>query len=374
MTLRDLIVTRIRAGGPITVAEYVDLALYHSDFGYYAAARQRSGRAGDFFTSVDVGPLFGELLAVQLAEMWRLLGAPSRFDLVEAGAGNGRLARDVLDALEREAPACCAATALHLVERSAAARGAQRDTLGSHAGRLASSGDTLPTGITGVIFANELLDALPPHQVVMREGGLREVRVVERGGALVAMEGPVSTPEIARYLERVGAALSPGCTAEVNLAARDWMEEAAHALHRGFLLVIDYGHEAAELFSPMHAAGTLRTFRRHTTTSAERGWLDDPGGSDITSDVDLTGVRLAAEAAGLETLAALDQTYFLMGLGAAERLARDATGSVAALRRRLAATTLLLPGGLGSSHKVLVFGRGVGTPGLACTSFATRVT
>jgi SAM-dependent MidA family methyltransferase len=374
MLLRALIVDLIRSRGPITVAEYVDLALYHPTLGYYTTARQRSGRGGDFFTSVDVGPIFGEMLAVQLDEMWRLAGAPPSFDLVEAAAGNGRLARDVLDAACRDAPAFYEAVALHLVERSTAARGAQRDTLGPHTGKLSSSGETCPAGVTGVIFANELLDALPPHQVVMREDGLREVRVTERDGALVAVEGPLSTPQIARSLARVGAELQPGWTAEVNLAAESWMRDAAGRLDRGFLIVIDYGHEAADLFSPVHAAGTLRTFRQHATAPAERAWLDDPGSSDITADIDLTGVRLAAEDAGLTTLAALDQTYFLIGLGIAERLSREAGDRVAALRRRLAGKTLLLPGGMGSSHKVLVFGKGVGTPTLKCTSFGTRVT
>jgi SAM-dependent MidA family methyltransferase len=374
MALRDIILDRIRASGPITVAEYVDLALYHPTLGYYATARQRSGRAGDFFTSVDVGPIFGEMLAVQLDEMWRLAGAPARFDLVEAAAGNGRLARDVLDAVCRDAPAFYEAVTVHLVERSAAARGAQRETLGPHAGKLASSGEACPDGVAGVLYANELLDALPPHQVVMREDGLHEVRVAERDGALVAVEGPLSTLEIARHLARVGAELQPGWTAEVNLAAAAWVRDAARRLDRGFLMVIDYGREAADLYSAAHAAGTLRTFRRHATAPAERAWLDEPGRDDITADVDLAGVRHAAEDAGLATLAALDQTYFLIGLGIAERLAREPGDPVAALRRRLTAKTLLLPGGMGSSHKVLIFGKDVGTPVLRCASFGTRLT
>ena len=374
MPLRALIVDLIRARGPITVAEFIDLALYHPTLGYYTAARQRSGRAGDFFTCVDVGPLFGEMLAAQLDEMWRLAGAPVRFDLVEAAAGNGRLARDVLDAAHRDTPAFYEAAALHLVERSAPARDAQRDTLGPHAGKLASSLETLPVNLTGVIFANELLDALPVHLVVMRDEGLREVRVAEHDGALVTTEGPPSTPAIARYFARVGASLRPGWMAEVNLAAEAWVRDAAQRLDRGFLIVIDYGHEAAELFSASHASGTLRTFGHHATHPGARAWLDDPGGRDITAHVDLTGVRLAAEDAGLATLAALDQTYFLIGLGIADRLSRDMGDPVAALRRRLAAKTLLVPGGMGSTHKVLIFGKGVGAPSLACASFGTRLT
>jgi len=356
--LPALIADRIERDGPLTAAEFIDLALYHPAHGYYATAARRSGRAGDFYTSVDVGPLFGELVAAQLVEMWEVMGRPARFDLVEAAAGNGRLARDVLDAVATEAPALHAAVRLHLVETSAAARAAQPDTLGPHADRLASSGPDLPASIEGVVLANELLDALPPHAVVMREEGLRERRVGVKAGAFVEVEAPPSTPAIEAYLARVDARLEPGWRAEVNLAAERWMADAARRLARGFLLIVDYGHEAAELYSGSHAGGTLTTFAGHAIDPAPDAWLRDPGGRDITSHVDLTSVRLAAEREGLQTCAALDQTYFLLALGAAERPG-VAGPDVAGLKRRLALKTLLLPGGLGSTHKVLVFARGV---------------
>src|SRR5947208_2575524 len=163
----------------------MDLALYDPEYGYYARAARRSGRAGDFFTSVDVGPLFGELLAIQVAEMFALLSGESRIpnpesplDLVEAGAGNGRLAADILRAARERHPACYTSVRLHLVEASAAARAAQIETLGDVGERLASSSAGLPASFEGVLIANELLDAMPTHQVVMREDGLQEVYVV----------------------------------------------------------------------------------------------------------------------------------------------------------------------------------------------------
>lgn len=372
--LRDLIVERIRARGPITVAEFMDLALYHPQFGYYTTSPHRSGRAGDFVTSVDVGPIFGEMLSVQLAEMWRLLGLPERFDLVEAAAGDGRLARDVLDAAQDEAPDFYASIALHLVETSEAARRAQHQTLGPHAHKLAAGGDMLPAGVTGAVFANELLDALPAHLVVMREDGLREVYVAERSGELAAIDGPPSTPAIEARLARVGARLEPGWLAEVSLDAEGWVEAAACSLARGFLVIIDYGREARELYSAAHPCGTLRSFRRHATDPAPAGWLIDPGQRDITADVDFTTARLAAEREGLTLVASLDQAHFLLGLGLVERLSRATGDPIADLRRRLAAKTLLVPGGMGSSHKVLVFGKRVGSPTLACSSSSVRVT
>jgi len=160
----------------------MELALYDSEIGYYARAGQRSGRAGDFFTSVDVGPVFGELLEMQLAEMWRLLRSTlhtpnSEFDLVEAGAGNGRLSADILRSARARDADFYRAARLHLVEASAAARAAQPATLGDLGERLAASSDALPASFEGVLVANELLDAFPVHQVVMREDGLREVYV-----------------------------------------------------------------------------------------------------------------------------------------------------------------------------------------------------
>lgn len=365
----------------MTVAEFMELALYHPEAGYYARAARRSGREGDFFTSVDAGPVFGELLAVQLAEMWRVLDRPrDGFDLVEVGAGDGRLSRDVLDGLAASEPQVREAVRLHLVERSPAARADQVRTLGPHAAALAGSREELPDRVSGVIFANELLDALPVHLAVMREDGLREVFVDAEGDRLVERESAPSTPRLQAHLEWVGARLEPGWRAEINLAAVEWIAAAARALARGFLLILDYGHEAAELYSPNHAAGTLRAVRAHTFAGASLDgpsgarWLEEPGERDITSHVDLTAVQRTAGQHGLETLGVLDQTYFLLGLGAADLLAGWPGEALAHVRRRMALKTLIMPGGPGSTHKVLIFGKGIGRPRLRGCTYRVRVT
>jgi SAM-dependent MidA family methyltransferase len=378
--------------GPITVAAFMELALYDPDAGYYARAAQRSGRAGDFFTSVDVGPVFGELLARQVIEMAGLLEssvishqssvesrAPSsepRVDLVEAGAGNGRLSADILRAIRRRDAALYERLCLHLVEASATARAAQREVLAEVADRLVESSGDLPDAFEGVLIANELLDALPVHQVVMREDGLREVYVearrLETGDwKLTTTEGVLSTPALADYLGRLNVTLEPAWRAEINLRAVEWMRSAARRLRRGFLVVIDYGHAAPELYSPAHSAGTLTTFAAHTIAGGERpagapGWLEDAGDRDITAHVDFSSVQAAAEDQGLTNLGFLDQTYFLMGL-AADLDSAD-------LKTRLALKTLVFPGGLGSSHKVLILGKEVGSPSLAGCSYRVRVT
>jgi SAM-dependent MidA family methyltransferase len=362
----------IRERGPLTVAAFMDLALYDSEIGYYARADRRSGRAGDFFTSVDVGPIFGELLAIQAAEMATIIGPG--FDLVEAGAGDGRLAADILHAARRDHPAFYDSVRLHLVEASAAARRAQQATLDDVADRLACSSADLPESFEGLLIANELLDAMPVHQVVMRDEGMREVYVDAAGAGLVTREGPLSTPALSAYLERIGATLEPGWRVEVGLRAVDWIRAAARRLRRGFIVVIDYGHEARELYSAAHAGGTLTTFTRHTAAGAESGearppWLQRPGQQDITAHVDFTSVRAAAEAEGLQALGLLDQTYFLLGL-----LGSGAALNRRGLEQRLALKTLLLPGGLGSTPKVLVLGKDVGRPTLRGCSYRVRVT
>ena len=382
MSLRALIVERIRGRGPLTTAEFMDLALYHPTLGYYSRTPHRTGRTGDFYTSVDIGPQFGALLAAQIDEMYRLLAATGSpvFDLVEVGAGNGQLARDVLDAAESTYPELYAEVRLTLVETSAAARNVQPDTLGRHRARLAASATGMPRRISGAILANELLDALPTHAVSMTADGLREIYIDLAGDRFVERTGPPSSPALADYLARLDVALVPGWRGEVNLAAVEWVRTAARRLERGFVILIDYGHTAKTLYSQRHGAGTLNTFHRHLIGTVGDDphqpdgppWLAHPGERDITAHVDLTSVQATAEAEGLELLGLLDQSQFLLGLGALDDPGIG-TASTDALKRRLALKTLLVPGGLGSTHKVLLLGKEVGAPRLRGCSFRTRV-
>jgi SAM-dependent MidA family methyltransferase len=375
----------------MTVAAFMEFALYDPQFGYYAREPRRSGRAGDFFTSVDVGPLFGNLLEIELAEMCGILESSARpapsstIDLVEAGAGDGRLSADVLRAARRRHPALYRRLALHLVEASERARLDHQTTLGPVADRLSSSSPDLPASFEGVLVANELLDAFPAHRVKMRPEGLAEVYIdlagqtgpgapaTDRQVRLTTREGPLSTQALATYLPRVNVALRPGWYVDINLRAVEWVREAARRLRRGFLIVIDYGHDAQTLYSSARSSGTLAAYAAHRLTDGspdEPGWLEGPGTRDITTHVDFTSVRAAAEAEGLVTLGFLDQTYFLLALAAAPAAA-DCFESPAARR---ALMTLVMPGSLGSTHKVLILGKDVGRPVLCGCSVRQRVT
>jgi SAM-dependent MidA family methyltransferase len=355
LSLLPVLLSRIRERGPLTVAAFMELALYHPEFGYYSRAAQRSGRSGDFYTSVDVGPIFGELMAVQLAEMWAVLGGGTRFDLVEAGAGNGRLARDIMDAASRDHPEFYDTIRLTLVERSGKARAVHADTLGPHAARLVNSTDRLPGSITGAIVANELLDAFPVHVVTMTTAGLREIGVAERDGTLVEVEIPLSNPALEAPVN-----LEVGDRLEVAFEAVDWIGDAAAALDRGFVLLFDYGFEASLSHARAHPQGTLMAYRAHR--AEPRDWLAHPGERDLTAHVDLGAVRGAARRAGLDDLGIVDQTYFLLGLGLADRV--ETGDDRHAVKGRLSARTLMIPGGLGSTIKAMAFAKGVGRPTL----------
>ena len=352
----------IRARTPMTVAAFMDLALYDPNHGYYATRPQRSGAAGDFFTSIDVGPLFGETIAVQLAEMRTHLRSRGLgpCDLVEVGAGNGRLTRDILDATARDWPACYDDLRVTLVERSAAARAAAAGTLGCHADKLVEIRADLPATIRGVVVANELFDAFPVHVLSMTADGLREVYVTERNDMLAEAIGPVSDPRLGAAL--AGKPLPEGWRGEVSLEIPAWIGRLSSALDLGFLLAFDYVRHGGGDTAPLEgvAGATLTSHARHT--SGMTSWLHAPGSQDITAHVDLAAVRSAATEAGFEELGCVDQTYFLKALGLLDRL--PSGSSIDDVRRRLAARTLMLPGGLGSTIKAMAFGKGMQGAGL----------
>jgi SAM-dependent MidA family methyltransferase len=198
----------------------------------------------------------------------------------------------------------------------------------------------------------------------------------------VLVEGPPSTPALSEYLERLGIDLEPGWRVEINLRATDWIRDAARRLRRGFMILIDYGHDARELYSASHSGGTLTTFSGHRSLGPETpagapAWVKSPGEQDMTAHVDFTSVRAAAEAEGMQTLGFLDQTYFVLGLLPEIANQRSFSNNQSISNHQSTINnlkTLMMPGGLGSTHKVLILGKGVGTPQLRCCSFRVRVT
>lgn len=299
-------------------------------------------------------------MAVQLFQMWRVMGRPAPFTAVEWGAGNGILCRDVVDYAAQLPGEFGRSLRYVCVDRREAA-GHERG-MGS-ANRLVAAGLPL-RGIRGCVLSNELLDAFPVHQVVMEEGRLREVFVALDGGGLATRTGVPSTPALAERLDDLGIALAEGQTAEINLGLDGWADEISQALEQGFVLTIDYGRAAADLYSPeKRRRGTLTTFYRHLQTDAP---LERVGRQDMSAQVDFTSAVRAGEWAGLEYIDAAAQGAFLQRLGWQAMLnrLRGATGSQAEfVANRTGMQELVKPGGLGD-FVVLAQGKNVGRPAL----------
>jgi SAM-dependent MidA family methyltransferase len=392
--LSRILADRIHQGGPITFADFMAEALYHPDYGYYVgggAGREPVGWEGDYFTSGDLHPLWGESIARQLHQMWDLLGRPVRFDVVEPGAGRGLLARDVWGWALRHAPNW--ATALHytLADRAPAdtpLHTTREIRLATELARLgvpeaatswaAELHDALPAdGLTGCIVSNELADALPVHIVEKYGDDLREIYVgIDRTtGRFIEQPGEPSSPEVATYLDdyRVPWRGYPdGWRAEVCLEARTWMRRIAAGVRQGFVLTIDYGDTARRLYTPHRRRGTLAVYSQHQFGDRP---LAHPGSQDLTAHVNFSALIQTGRESGLRLAGLTTQADFLTGLGFRESIAAlgryQTPGTVRAiltgdsqidyLRRisqRNALSVLLNPTGLGG-FKVLIQQRGV---------------
>ena len=350
--LTDILLDRIRRDGPLTFAAFMEACLYHPEHGYYTRGRSAEG-AGDYYTSPDIGPLFARLLARQFREMWEQMGRPQRFQLVECGAGSGRLAAQLAAAVSEREPELGRALELTLVEASASLR-AQAEAVVRECGPRFGVQESLPSSVTGCVFSNELLDALPVHRVVLRHDGLKEIFIAAEADELREKEDELSSAAIARYLERYGAPLEEGQFAEVNLAALEWLEKAATVVERGFLLTIDYGHRARELYGPAHRRGTLLAYRGHR---AEENWLEAPGEQDLTSHVNFTALEERGRELGLEPLGYTAQASFLLALARACGLEELSAPEQQATRRQF--IQLIHPEGMGETFKVLIQTKGV---------------
>jgi len=364
----------IARDGPMTFARFMDLALYDPAGGYYRAEAARPGREGDFLTAPETHPIFGAALARAVADAWQRLGRPEPFVVREYGAGTGTLAIAILDGVAREAPDLAARIRYQPIEvepRRIEAIGARLASAG-HGGALVAPSSPDASPIDGFVLANEVLDALPTHRVVMRGGVLREVKVDSRDGAFTDIETDPSMPALADRLAAEEVTLAEGQRAEIALAVDPWLAGAAAGMARGVLLLIDYGYPAAELFDPVRRGdGTLRAYLRHRVHA-------DPylhvGRQDLTAHVDVTAVERAAAAAGLAHLGTTTQAEFLVGLGT-ERLlqaiqADPATTLEDYLAVRSGLMRLLDPGAMGR-FRVMAFGRGwpEGGPPLAGFGF-----
>jgi SAM-dependent MidA family methyltransferase len=359
--LAELFADRIRRYGPLTFADYMRECLYHPVHGYYSKAELQ--RFADYYTSVDVHPIFARLLARQFAEMWESLGRPSEFVLVEAGAGVGRFAGQALDFCEMKLPDCYSALRYVAVERSASRREQATQRLKRHAtaGHFSALAE-IPAHIpSGCFFSNELVDALPVHRVVMNGGALKEILVGFQDGRFRDVLAPLSSCAITEYFAVQGIVLNEGQHAEVGLEACDWITELGRRLEHGYVLTIDYGHPAADLFDEHHMRGTLLAYQNHRVSEE---FYAAPGEQDLTAHVNFTALESWGKRAGLATAGFTSQTAFLMALGQGNEFADlydEGQTDAQRIKARLHLKTLIHPEGMGERFQVLIQRKGAPT-------------
>lgn len=324
--------------GVIPFARFMELALYCPLCGYYEKKEDTPGKRGDFYTSVSVGPLFGELLAFQFAEWFEqsaVCGPQSKlahatagdWAIVEAGAHDGQLARDILTWLQRQRPALFARLAYRIIETSRPRQAWQRETLApfaemvhwhNHLPRAATQNSGPRTAAFTVVFSNELLDAFPVHRIGWDAAAKRwfEWGVTLRGEDLIWQRfgDPMHGSRVTLHAPpELLSALPDGFTTEVCPAAESWWRDAAASLQSGKLVTFDYGLEAEDYFAPVRANGTLRAYRHHRLADDV---LADPGQQDLTAHVNFTALKLAGESAGCKTEAIASQAQFLTRIAA----------------------------------------------------------
>lgn len=352
MTLREIIVEEIRRGGPIPFARYMELCLYHPQFGYYARPQEKFGKGGDFYTSSDVHAVFGRLLARQFDQMWRALDAPVPLRLVEFGPGRGLFAADVIAWAEKKFPEFAAALHYALVESSPTLRSRLQEQFACRANVQVIEDAALPPA-PSIVFANEFFDALPVD-IVAAEG---QVFVAEENGRFREVFRP-PTADLDLWTDRYSIRPEAGQRVEVCLAALDYMRRMAALVERGLIVVIDYGFSREEQLAGRHL-DTLMTYREHR---AGEDPYEAPGEQDITTHVNFTALRAAALDAGLEPLALVTQAELLMGIGEETQFADAFEDCVLPQERAkvlLQLKHLVTPAGMGETFHALLLGRGV---------------
>jgi SAM-dependent MidA family methyltransferase len=367
--LRRFIFSQIEKRGAIPFSQFMEWCLYHPEDGYYQSERMGIGREGDFYTGPCVHPLFGGLIAKQLSQMSEQLEG-ARFDIVEQGGGRGFLCKDVLQWAEKNASAFYQRLRYHLIETSPHLLKEQRETLGDYekGGKVFwiepevfEQGKAL---MEGCFLSNELVDAFPVHRVIFDHGNLKEIYITQDHGQLKEQWGELSDPRIAPYFQSMDIALREGQRAEVNLKALDWVEKVARCLRKGFVMTIDYGYLAKELYGPHRREGTLLCYYQHRTSENPYERL---GEQDITSHVNFSSLIQKGEQVGLHLTGLVPQYQFLLALGLLqemESLGRDLS-EMDALRLRLSLKHLIEPEmGMGEVFKVLIQHKGIDQPQL----------
>jgi SAM-dependent MidA family methyltransferase len=377
LSAREQIEQEIRERGPIPFSRYMQICLYDPSQGYYSGSAEQFGKAGDFYTSSDVHAVFGRLLARQFDEMWQALDRPPEIEILELGPGRGLFARDVLDWSNKQFPDFFAALSYTLQETSPALRAKLRDNLREHIDRgkaavpeerpySASVGvhRTLTPETPLLVFANEFFDALPVEIL----GTAGKLHLAFENHRLHETWLPPLAEEL-EFLDRYGVHPQLGERIEVPILGQNWIQQIAHSIARGLLLiiVIDYGYTRNEQLAGRYR-GTLMAYRQH---SASPDPYQAPGEQDLTAHVNFTALAAACEQAGMQCEKLLTQSQFLMGIGERNQFADAFEGCRIPQERAKVALQLkhlITPVGMGENFQVLIASRAVDPKKIATLS------
>lgn len=345
------IVERIRREGPIPFSAYMEMALYEPGLGYYSAGLHKFGREGDFVTAPELGDVFAACMARQIAEIADHL---DEYEILEIGAGSGRLAAGLLTELEDKG----LPGRYNILDRSADLRAVQAETIESRAPAHTDVVEWLDRPPAnpwqGVIIANEVIDALPVNRFRITGGEVRQVCVDQNDGQLCLLDGP-ALPDLEAAVRKLGS-LPDGYCSEINVRLAPWLQAVTESLERGVALLIDYGYPRAEFYLPERSDGTLIAHYRHRAHPDVLRW---PGLQDITAFVDFTALAEAGRAANLELLGYTSQALFLMSCSldavVQERLSGDTEKDMAVNNE---VRQLVMPGLMGEKFQVMALGRG----------------
>ena len=360
LALRKEIVNLINKRGKITFADFMELALYHPEHGYYTSGKEKIGKKGDYYTSSDVHPVFGELIARQLEQMWRLMGK-GRFTVVEMGAGKGRFCYDIINFIKKKFPEFFEEVDYKIVEISQNLIERQSSTLKGLEDKvswesLSEDGFSFEP-VIGSFLSNEFVDSLPVHQVVVENNCLKEIYVTIKDDKFCEVIDDLSDLALEDYFAKSKISLKEGQRVEVNLRALDWVKNISRYLKRGFVITIDYGYLAEDLYSEQRHRGTLMCYYEHITSENP---YERVGSQDITSHVNFSSLMEAGNRCGLNTTGFTRQSKFLIALGILDEM-NKVQGDIGKL---LTIKNLFLPGGMGDIFKVLIQHKGIDNPEL----------
>lgn len=366
--LIEKILSEIAQKGPISFAYFMELALYDVPHGYYMTktaepdrhSSDRIGWGGDFYTAPELSPILAKTFVRQILAIDAQLGHPSSFTFMEIGAGNGTFAADFLEECRAIASDFFHRLSYHIVERSPLLQSRQaarlREVVGdwgkSHLSWTSSVEDVDADSVTGVVFSNELVDALPVHRVRMANQRLCEICVAYRDGRFVECLDHRSSPKLVEYSETHQVVLNEGQTSEFHLAAEAWMKHVARLLHRGVVVTVDYGHTHSDYYRSDRKDGTFLCYYRHAISTDPYSRV---GEQDMTAHVNFSALARVGTTSGMDLIGLTTMANWLIGLGV-EELVRDQDQESEDVR---ALAHLLRPHGMGTTFKVLAQRKGM---------------